>query len=77
MVKSIGAHVRLMDVTLLAVVNGINEQNKLLVARLPDLTPSEGESFLTAIRQNETQAERLEAASRDFQNLFEAWLNGN
>ncbi len=71
----IGTHVRLMDVVLLATVNGINEQNKMLAKKLPTLTSDEQKIFLNAISKNETTVESLEASSQQFHAVIGSWLS--
>ena len=75
-VKMIGIHVRLMDIVLMATVNGMNEQNKMLSEKLPSLTPDERKAFLNAIRKNETTVESLEASSQNFHAAIGPWLSG-
>jgi hypothetical protein len=77
MVRLIGLQLRLTDTVLLATVNGMNAQNRVLADKLPSLTPTERQVFLDAISRNETALESLEATSRDFQSAFEAWLKSH
>lgn len=73
-VKMIGLQVQLMDTVLLAVINGLHAQSRMLAAKLSTLSDSERQVFLDAISKNETQTESLEASSQQFQAAFESWL---